>query len=115
MILEKEAQKIKKILVISLTNIGDVILTTPVLSVLRERFPESEITVVAGPKGVPLLTGSRTIDRVIPFDKKAPWWRTAAFTFGLWKERFDLVVDLRNTGFPLFLGSRYRTPLRVDR
>lgn len=110
-----DTEKIKKILVISLSNIGDVVLTTPVISVLRERFPGAHLEVMVGPKAELILKGSRTIDRLIVFDKRASWMQMARLVFGLWKERFDLVIDLRNTAIPLLIRPRYRTPLRIER
>jgi ADP-heptose:LPS heptosyltransferase len=41
---------IRKILFITLSNIGDVILTLPVLSGLKKKFPEASIDVVVGPR-----------------------------------------------------------------
>jgi len=45
----------KKILVISLSNLGDVILTTPVIDRLHKTFPEAEIDVVVGPAGKEII------------------------------------------------------------
>ncbi len=109
-----DTEKIKKILVISLSNIGDVVLTTPVIWALRERFPHAFLAVIAGPKAEPILKGSRTFDQLIVFDKHAPWNQTIKLVFELWKERFDLVIDLRDTAIGLLIWPRYRTPLRIE-
>ncbi|MGE5308073.1 MAG: glycosyltransferase family 9 protein [Deltaproteobacteria bacterium] len=92
---------VKKILFVSLTNIGDVILTLPALDLLRERFPEAAITVVAGPRAEGIFAGNPAVAKFIPFDKRAPLPVQAGIFFGLLRERFDLVVDLRNTLFQL--------------
>ena len=49
---------IHKILVISLSNIGDVILTFPVVDILKENFPEAKLSIVVGPKAESLLTNN---------------------------------------------------------
>lgn len=46
-----------RILVIQTAFIGDVVLTTPFLLALRERFPEAELHVVATPQGCEVLAG----------------------------------------------------------
>ena len=38
-----------KILFITLSNLGDVILSLPVLDALKERFPDGKITVMVAP------------------------------------------------------------------
>ena len=66
-----DESKIRNILVISLSNIGDIILTTPVISLLRDHFPKNRITVLVGPKGASILEKSETINEVTVYDKKA--------------------------------------------
>ena len=61
--------KPKQILLITLSNIGDVIVTTPVIAALKTQFPNSSITVVCGPRPAGLLQGSRMIDELVIYDK----------------------------------------------
>lgn len=100
-----------KILVIELSNLGDAILTYPALSALWERHPGAKMHVLAGPRALPLFDGDRRIHRMWPWEKRAPAWRQAALVAWLFKERFDLVVDFRNSLIPLFLFARRRTPV----
>lgn len=101
--------KIRKVLVISLTNIGDVILTFPVMDILRRDFPEASLSVVVGPKGAALFKGNRSVARVHVFDKHKMGKEVFAWIGELRRERFDLIVDLRNTAIPFLAGCRYRT------
>ena len=41
-------EKIHKILVVTLSNLGDAVLTLPVFQTLIQNFPEAKIHVVAG-------------------------------------------------------------------
>ncbi len=107
--------KIKKIFVISTTHIGDTVLTTPTVSLLRERFPLSHISVMTGPDVAPLFEGSRTVDEVFAYDKNVSWLKRLKFVLELKKRKFDLVVDLRNTAIPIFIRPRYRNSLFLDR
>ncbi len=108
-----EKSKINKILVISLSNIGDVILTLPVMDILLHDFPRAKFSVVVGPKAKTLFQGNPLISDVHIFDKSQSAWKTIPWVAGLCGERFDLVVDLRNTAIPVLIFPRYRTPLLV--
>ncbi|OGX35940.1 MAG: hypothetical protein A3C36_08060 [Omnitrophica WOR_2 bacterium RIFCSPHIGHO2_02_FULL_52_10] len=107
--------EIHKILFITLSNIGDVILTFPVIDILKKDFPQAGLFVVVGPKGEPLLKGNPYLAGVHVFDKRQSWLRSLAWLRELRKERFDLVVDLRNTAIPAFIAARYRTSFRAPR
>lgn len=103
--------EIRKILIVSLTNIGDVILTFPVMDVLIRDFPAAKISVVVGPKAESLLRGNPRFDQVYVFDKHQTAVRTLFWIGQLRRERFDLIVDLRNTAIPFLVPCRWRTPL----
>ena len=44
-----------KILLLQLKRIGDLILTTPAIAALRERFPDAEVTMVVSSECADLL------------------------------------------------------------
>ena len=106
-----DSSRVNKILVISLSNIGDVILTLPVMDILLGDFPRAKFSVVAGPKALTLFKGNPLISDVHVFDKSQSVWKTIPWVAGLRAQRFDLVVDLRNTAIPVLIFPRYRTPL----
>lgn len=108
-----DSSRINKILVISLSNIGDVILTLPVMDILLGDFPRAKFSVVVGPKAETLFKGNPLINSVHVFDKSQSVWKTIPWVAGLRAQRFDLVVDLRNTAIPVLIFPRYRTPLIV--
>lgn len=99
------------ILVVSLSNIGDVVLTTPVIMNLALRFPNAHMTVITGPKALSLLEGSRYIHRLVVYDKKAPWLDKLRFVASLWRFHYDYVVDLRNTAIPFLVSAAKRSHL----
>ncbi|MCA9407462.1 MAG: glycosyltransferase family 9 protein [Candidatus Omnitrophica bacterium] len=107
--------KIKKILLISLTNIGDVVLTFPVFDVLRQQFPDAEISLVIGPKADSLFKEHPEIKQIYIYDKHQPHIKTIRWMITLWKQRFDLVVDLRNTAIPFLIFPKQRTPLHTTK
>lgn len=101
----------RSLLVITLSNIGDVILTTPVLSSLRQLFSSAHLTVVVGPKAVGLLEGSRQIDRLLVYDKEAGWSHKLRLLRELRERFYDCVVDLRNSAFPYLVRADRRSPI----
>ena len=90
----------KKILLITLSNIGDVILTIPVLDSLKADFPQSHLTVLSSEKVRNIFAGSPSVDKFIIYDKCAKPKEKLKLFFDLLKDNFDLVVDLRDS----FLG-----------
>ncbi len=101
----KEAAR--KILVLELWGIGDVIMMSAVLGPLRGRFPAAEISVLSQAHGRDVLLNNQDVSRVFVF--KFPWTAfKAKYHFWRWdwrgilgmvhilrQERFDLVLDGR--------------------
>ncbi len=59
------------ILVIKLATLGDMLLTTPALRALRQRYPEGRIDVLTTQQGAQLLSASPLVSRVLTLDKYA--------------------------------------------
>jgi heptosyltransferase-2 len=106
-----DRNKVKRILVINLSNIGDVILTTPVIQALRENFSRAKIAVLVGPRAFSVFKSDRRIDKKIIYDKGTALRNKLGLVNRLRHEKYDLLVDLRHSLFGLLLGTRYRTPL----
>lgn len=103
--------QVKRILVVSLTNIGDVIMTIPVLSVLRAEFPDARIDLICGRAPINLFQGSSDLGKLFAYDKKWGLVQKWFWAREIAKEKYDLVVDLRHTLIPLLVGARYRTKM----
>jgi heptosyltransferase-2 len=61
----------RRILVVKLASLGDLLTTTPALRALRTSFPVAHIGVLTTPGSAPALRGLDTLDEVITFDKFA--------------------------------------------
>lgn len=81
----------KKILIIRFSSIGDIVLTTPVLRVLRARFPDAEIHYLTKPQLVALLKYNPNLNEVLTLKKTL--WETFLF---LRKQKYDYILDLHN-------------------
>ncbi len=103
-----------KILFVTLSNIGDCILTLPVLDLLREKFPQAKVTCLVPPRPKEIFINNSLIEKVIIFDKHSKLINKIKLFFSLGKEKFDLVVDLRNSFFGAFLPAKKRSsPFRI--
>jgi heptosyltransferase-2 len=61
----------RRILVVKLATLGDVLTMTPALRALRTSFPSAHIGVLTTPAGAPTLHGLDSYDELIPFNKYA--------------------------------------------
>lgn len=100
---------VKKILFITLSNMGDVILTLPVLDYLKDNFPKSELTCLVGPRPKEIFENNPFIDKLIIYDKRSRLREKVKLFFKLKSEAFDVVIDLRNTMYGALLPAKYKT------
>ena len=96
----------KKILVLRLSAVGDVIRTLPAVKALKEHYPSSSIAWVVEEPSKALLVSQPEIDEVILFPRRK-WadgiksvkkmWRTirevVEFILGLRRREFDIILD----------------------
>src|SRR5262245_40179853 len=103
-----------RILVVKLSDIGDVLTATPALRLLRESFPQARIDVLVPPRSAVVLRGLSSVDEVIVFDKfgydavgaaLSPRALLGALDFGraLRARRYDMLV------MPHHLSTRWGT------
>ncbi|MBU1727602.1 MAG: lipopolysaccharide heptosyltransferase II [Candidatus Omnitrophica bacterium] len=104
-------KEVKKILFITLSNIGDVVLTLPALDELREYFPNAQISVMTARRPSELFGNNPHIKEVIVFDKRAKLRDKIELFNKLKAMNFDMAIDLRNTFFGIFLPARYKLPI----
>lgn len=110
---------VKKILVIKLRHIGDVLLAVPVFRALKETFPGTHITTIVNSGTDGVLRGYPLIDEIITLDRgikdlplKERYAREADFLLKIRAEKFDMAVDLTGGDRAAILsytsGARYR-------
>jgi predicted lipopolysaccharide heptosyltransferase III len=102
------------ILLLQLKRIGDLVLTTPVISALREKFPDAVVTLVVSHDSAALLSAIPNIDKAFVVQRK---WSDVKIFRAIWKQKFDYCIDLtRNDRSALFtLLSRARKRVMSDR
>jgi lipopolysaccharide heptosyltransferase II len=91
-----EMAGIRRILFIQTAFLGDVVFSTALLRGCRDLFPDSEITLLASPRGGGILEGDPVVKEVVYFDKKGRD-RGPSGLFrvirSLRRRNFDLVVS----------------------
>lgn len=85
----------KKILVCQLRQIGDAILVTPSISMLKAKWPEAEIHVLTEQKCVPIFENNPDVAVVHGLDKSLSVFRSLQFYYRVGTMGFDLVVDFQ--------------------
>ncbi len=60
---------ISSILIIKPSSLGDIVHTLPSVALIRDAYPEAEITWVINPEWAPLLRGNRSVDHVHIFPR----------------------------------------------
>jgi lipopolysaccharide heptosyltransferase I len=85
---------IRRILIVRLGAMGDIIHALPGAASLKHSFPDARVTWVVEPQWIPLLQGNGIVDRFVVFrrDNPASWRRTKD---ELRAEGYDLAVDFQ--------------------
>jgi predicted lipopolysaccharide heptosyltransferase III len=106
----------KRILVIKLRYIGDTVLTTPLLKVLKSGVPGSRIDVLVYDDSQEVLVGNPFVDRVWTLNHaraRKSLWYSLTFMGRLRGQGYHTVVDLTNNDrsslFTFFTGA----PMRI--
>ncbi|MFC1621606.1 lipopolysaccharide heptosyltransferase II [Candidatus Omnitrophota bacterium] len=85
-----------RILIIRTDRIGDVVLSTPVITAARKAFPEAYIAMMVSSQAKEIVRGNPYINEVIVYDKKGIFH---ALRFANWikQKKFDLALILHST------------------
>src|SRR5690349_9766178 len=89
-----------KILVVQTGFLGDVVLSTPVLTNLRAMYPRAEIAMMTTPEAKPLVEFHPALNKVIVFDKRGEHRGVGGFLEmrrRLREENFSIVLSLHKS------------------
>lgn len=109
--------RIRRLGIVRLSAIGDVVLAMPLAMGLRRALPRARIVWIVQAAAAPLLRGHPAVDEAVIFPRRGGlrgWWR---FVSGLRARRLDATVDpqgnLKSGLVGLLSGARLRTGLHV--
>ena len=84
---------IKKILIIRLSSLGDVLLTTPLLRSIKTKYPHLEIDFIVRREFTDAVKYNPNILNIFPYIKNGD---NSKFFDELFKRNYDLIIDLQN-------------------
>ena len=99
-----------KTLVIRFSSIGDIVLSTPLLRVLRARFPDGQIDYVTRSEYAELVKSNQNLNRTYEFDARLGFDGLRALKKKIKEERYSLIVDIHDS-----LRSKYLRSLHGSR
>lgn len=115
------AETPRRILIVSVNWLGDLIFMTPALRAVRKRFAGAHLACLVPPRGVPLLSGNPHLDEVIPLAetrRPAAWAALLRAAGHLREKRFDTAILFHRSfsrtvlawaaGIPCRIGYRTR-------
>lgn len=106
-------QNVKKILVVMLRQIGDVLLSTPVFSTLQSKLPHAQIDAYVYRDTLPMLEGHPAISEIIPQDRKASFKNNWTALKHIRKNQYDLVISLTEGDRGAIFSKLSKAPIRV--
>ena len=98
------------VLLLQLKRIGDLILTTPAIAALRERFPEEEVTMVVSSECADLLPAISGVDRILMARRNL---RDLASFLAVAGKKFDYCIDFTLNDRSAFLTFLSRARRRI--
>lgn len=119
-------QQVEKILVVKLRQLGDVLLTTPVFSVVKRLYPHIRLDALVYRESAALLEGHPAVESIHTVDRE--WKRLsllervrseAGLIKRVRKTGYDLVINLtegdRGAFAAIFSGARWRIGRKEER
>src|SRR5574344_621681 len=93
----------KKILIIRLTSLGDVIFTLPLVNSLKDSEQFSQIGYLTSEKGIKVIENNPAIDKVhfVPLNE----WKKHPFLIGL-KGLWDMIQEIRAEKYDIALDCQ---------
>jgi heptosyltransferase-1 len=85
----------RRVLIVLLGAIGDVVRALPLLGRIRHAWPDAHIAWAVEPKSRPILEGHPWLDEVVVYDRTHAPWTFIPFLNRIRGGGFDLVLDLQ--------------------
>lgn len=106
----------KRLLVVRLDRLGDVVLSTPVLQALRAQWPQAFIAMLVAPACVDVVEGHPALNEVLTYDKtkaQRGLWATWRFAQRLRRLHFDTALVLHPSNRSHWLVWEAGIPTRI--
>ncbi|MGB3113824.1 MAG: glycosyltransferase family 9 protein, partial [Candidatus Omnitrophota bacterium] len=107
--MKPDKNNVKSILFITLSNLGDILLTTPVLEKLCDEFPGASVDIITGSPGRDIFAAHPKVREVKVHKKRSSLADRLKNILEIRRKKYDMVVDLKNSLIPYLSGARFRT------
>lgn len=101
----------KRFLIIQLRRLGDVLLTTPVIDVLKEHFPDAQVDFLTEEAFVDVLVDNPKLSTIFILNKDS-WHEQLTLLRRIRKNKYDYVLDFfgnpRSSWWSFFSGAKKR-------
>ncbi|MBI3005335.1 MAG: lipopolysaccharide heptosyltransferase II [Ignavibacteriales bacterium] len=97
-----------KTLVIRFSSVGDIVLSTPLLRVLRKRFPEGQVDYVTRKEYAELVRSNHNLNVTYEYDAATGFAGLRKLKQRIVAEKYDLIVDIHDS-----LRSKYLRSFRA--
>lgn len=111
-----DISKIKRILIVRTDRIGDVVLSTPLITAARTVFPQAFIAMMVTPKTKEIIVANPHLNEIIIFDKHKThrgFFKTLQFVPYLRSKKFDIALILHTTKRINIITFLAGIPIRV--
>jgi lipopolysaccharide heptosyltransferase II len=105
-----------QILLVRLRLIGDVVMTTPLVSALRRKFPDAQLTYLVEPAAAPVIRRNRHVTHIAVAPKTGGFTRVLgdlALARQLRRQRFDITIDLHGGPRAAWFTWASAAPIRI--
>lgn len=106
-----------RILINQLNNIGDVLLATSAIALVRQQYPDAWITLMTVPRVAPIFAGHPLVNEVLPFayqSKGKSFSDMLHMVDEIKKRRFDVNISLDFRLRPLLVCLLAGIPVRIS-
>jgi lipopolysaccharide heptosyltransferase II len=104
-------REVRRLLIVRLDNLGDVILATPAIRALRLAYPEARLTLLASPVGAPMADLNPDLDDAIVY--RAPWMDPDTQLLQDPSREASIIAEVRRRGYDaaIIFGSYHQSAL----
>ncbi len=106
----------RNVLLIQTAFLGDVILTTPMITAFKQFFPAARLSVLVTPAAAPLLRNNPAVDDVLVIDKKGEHRGLLGMNRLIRQIRrahFDVLLSVHQSHRTGYIAWRSKIPIRV--
>src|ERR1700733_1180662 len=111
---------VKKILVIKMRHHGDVLLTAPFFTQLKQQLPQAQVHALLYEETLPMLEGHPAISAFLLYDKAikkrfflSRLWKEIAFLWKIRKAQYDCVINLTEGDRGAIIARASKAHIRV--